>query len=91
GIKFKSDPGLWVTYTALLFFFLGSIFVAVPDLKIWAAVEPVEGDASKCWLGFSGVKGAHIMRDHLRRIESGMKRQFYKDDPERGVVTSNER
>ncbi|HNB21816.1 MAG TPA: cytochrome c biogenesis protein ResB [Candidatus Melainabacteria bacterium] len=91
GIKFKSDPGLWVTYTALLFFFLGSILVAVPDLKIWAAVDPGEGDASQCWLGFSGVKSARIMRDHLRRIEQAMKSQFYEDKPERGVVMSNER
>ncbi|MCC6977666.1 MAG: cytochrome c biogenesis protein ResB [Candidatus Melainabacteria bacterium] len=91
GIKFKCDPGLWVTYTAFIFFFLGSIFVAVPNLKIWAAVESLGDGASTCRLGFNGVKSAHIMREHVRQIERGMKRQFNTDALERGVVTSNER
>jgi hypothetical protein len=75
GIKFKCDPGLGVTYTSFFLFLLGSLFVALPNLRVWAAVEPTEEGVVKCAIGFKGVKSAHLMRADLQQVNKAMRQQ----------------
>lgn len=88
GIKFKSDPGLPITYTAFFFLLVGSILVALPDLKIWAAFDSPDNGGTICLIGFTGIKSAGIMRSDLRKIECFVTRQALAGDyREREAVT----
>lgn len=69
GIKFKSDPGQVVLFSSFLLLFLGSIFVSMPNLRIWASVDAAGKDCVKCTLGFQSVKSASLVRADLRRLE----------------------
>ncbi len=77
GIKFKCDPGLGVTYTSFFLFLLGSFFVALPNLRVWAAVEPTEEGLVKCVIGFKGIKSAHLMRADLQQVKHVMRQQVF--------------
>lgn len=69
GIQFKSDPGLPITYSSFFILMLGALFVALPELRIWGSIEALEQNNARIILGFSGLKGANLMKRDLRKLE----------------------